>query len=68
MNSPTNAVGSVSKKCESCGTENKTTKKRTVGNIFGGSFMWVESCRKCNWFLFDNEEHRKTVLNSWKHS
>lgn len=54
------------KKCESCGHENHQTKARIVGNFFSGTRMVVDSCSKCNWFLFDNEYHKEKVLQVWK--
>lgn len=54
------------KKCESCGHENRQTKTRIVGNFFSGTRMVVDSCRKCNWFLFDSEFHKEKVLQVWK--
>jgi len=53
-------------KCESCGYEAEALKIRTVGSIFGGNFMKVNACGKCNWFLFDSEEHKRQVLKAWK--
>lgn len=55
-------------KCECCCYESNKTSKRTVGNIFSGTFMWVKSCKKCNWFLFENEDHKQLVLKLWNNN
>lgn len=53
-------------KCEACGYESRQTKVRIIGNFFSGTRMVVDSCKKCNWFLFDNEWQKEKVLRVWK--
>lgn len=54
--------------CEACGCEKKSTKIRTVGNLFAGTRTVVDACRNCNWFLFESEAHKKRILSLWKNT
>lgn len=53
-------------KCESCGHENKSYKDRVIGNFYSGTRQFVKACKKCNWFLFDSEQHKGTILRIWE--
>jgi hypothetical protein len=55
-------------KCEACGYESRQTKLRIVRNSSSGTPMVVDSCRKCNWFLFENQWHKEKVLKVWKNA
>ncbi|MFE8701035.1 hypothetical protein ACFYKX_10440 [Cytobacillus sp. FJAT-54145] len=47
--------------CECCGFESSQYKKRFVGHV-RVEIKSVKACKKCNWFLTDDEEEKKQVM------
>lgn len=53
-------------KCESCGHESTQYKKRFVGRATVVGIYSAKACRKCNWFLTEDEEEKELVMSLYK--